>query len=144
MSPSIRLAAFFISSALLLACSSSPSGGTEASKPQAEPAAAATPAPTPAKAEKPKPATAPKPAPKKPQVREKPSEEACKTACQKLLGLAVEQVPEVRRRGAQSFMDAVVDEACPDKCMRSGTRASVACVNAAKTYEQAKACPGTP
>ncbi len=90
------------------------------------------------------PAATPKSEPTAPAVREKPSEEACKLACKRILGLAVEEVPEVRRGGAQSFMDAVVNDACPDKCMRSGTRASVACVNAAKTYEEAKSCPATP
>ncbi len=113
----------------------------KAAKASPEPNAPPTPKPAaPAAAMK----AAPAPEPAAPAVREKPSEEACKLACRRILGLAVEEVPEVRRRGAQSFMDAVVDEACPDKCMRSGTRASVACVNAAKTYAEAKACPGTP
>jgi len=141
----LRITPFFLAlliSGALLACSSQKA---------AEPAAKTTkPAPTVAEAKapqaQPKPTASPTPEVKAaaPAVREKPSEEACRQACKRILGLAVEEVPEIRRPGAQSFMDAVVDEACPDKCMRSGTRASVACVNGAKTYAEAKACPGTP
>lgn len=132
----------FSTSALLLACSGdkapeapSPAASNAQTAEKAAPEAPVTPAVAPKAA----PA-----APAAPAMREKPSEEACKLACKKILGMAVEKVPEIRRRGAQSFMDAVVEEACPDKCMRSGTRASVACVNSAKTYEEAKGCPGTP
>ena len=141
----LRVTPFLVALALpVLACAcSADRASTVAPAPSSPTAKEATPEPPSLRAQE-EPAAAPTPSPTTPTVREKPSEEACRLACKKILGLAVEQVPEIRRSGAQSFMDAVVDEACPDKCMRSGTRASVACVNAAKTYEDAKRCPGTP
>ena len=97
------------------------------------------------KAEAPDPATLPPP----PQASgyrsytpdERPSKEACKQACKHILALAVAAVPERVRHSASEYAAKVVETACPDNCIRSGTRASVACTNAAKTYLEASACP---
>jgi hypothetical protein len=135
--------------ALGFLCSGCSSEKTQKRSSQGTPAPAATAAPatpieaTP-KATTPDPATLPPP-PVASGYRifapdERPSEEACKQACEHILALAVADVPAHVRETAEAYA-AKIAKSCPQNCRETGTRASVACTNAATTYDVARSCP---